>query len=64
MDIILLENRIALFCILYNLLPKISWKSKKYFDEEKNPMFNDNFKQVNIDIFYNNFFTIKKLYNC
>ena len=39
----LYRHRIALFCTLCNLLPEISWKSKKHFDEEKDPMFNDNF---------------------
>ena len=39
----LYRHRIALFCTLCNLLSEISWKSKKHFDEEKDPMFNDNF---------------------
>ena len=39
----LYRHRIALFCILCNLLPEISWKSKKHFDEENDPMFNDSF---------------------
>ena len=29
--------------IICNLLPEISWKSKKHFDEENDPMFNDSF---------------------
>lgn len=36
-------HRIALFCALCNLLPEISWKSKKHFDDENDPMFDGNF---------------------
>lgn len=39
----LYRNRIILFCTLCNLLPDISWKSKKHFDEENDPMFNGSF---------------------
>ena len=39
----LYKNRIILFCVLCNLLPEISWKSKKHFDEENDPMFEGNF---------------------
>ena len=39
----LYRHRITLFCTLCNLLPEISWKSKKHFDEENDPMFNDSF---------------------
>lgn len=39
----LYKNRIILFCTLCNLLPDISWKSKKHFDEEIDPMFNGDF---------------------
>jgi len=39
----LYRHRIALFCTLCNLLSEISWKSKKHFDEEKDPMFNGDF---------------------
>lgn len=39
----LYKNRIILFCTLCNLLPNISWKSKKHFDEENDPMFSDSF---------------------
>ena len=39
----LYRHRIALFCTLCNLIPEISWKSKKHFDEENDPMFNDSF---------------------
>lgn len=39
----LYRHRIILFCALCDLLPEISWKSKKHFDEENDPMFNDSF---------------------
>lgn len=39
----LYKHRIMLFCTLCNLMPEISWKSKKHFDEDNDPMFNDNF---------------------
>ena len=39
----LYRHRITLFCTLCNLLPGISWKSKKHYDEENDPMFNDSF---------------------
>lgn len=39
----LYEHRIILFCTLCNLLPSISWKSKKHYDEENDPMFGGNF---------------------
>ena len=39
----LYKNRIILFCTLCNLLPNISWKSKKHFDEENDSMFSDSF---------------------
>lgn len=39
----LYKHRIVLFCTLCNLLPELSWKSKKHFDEEDFPMFNDSF---------------------
>ena len=39
----LYRHRIILFCTLCKLLPEISWKSKKHFDEENDPMFNDSF---------------------
>ena len=32
-----------LFCVLCNSNPNISWKSKKHFDEENDPMFNGDF---------------------
>ena len=39
----LYRHRITLFCTLCNLLSEISWKSKKHFDEENDPMFDDCF---------------------
>jgi len=39
----LYKHRIILFCTLCNLLPDISFKSKKHFDEENDPMYNDSF---------------------
>ncbi len=39
----LYRHRTILFCTLCNLLPDISWKSKKHFDNENDPMFNDSF---------------------
>ncbi len=39
----LYHHRIVLFCTLCNLFPDISWKSKKHFDEENDPMFDDSF---------------------
>lgn len=36
-------HRIILFCTLCNLFPNISWKSKKHYDEESDPMFSDSF---------------------
>lgn len=39
----LYHHRIILFCTICNLFPNISWKSKKHFDEENDPMFPDSF---------------------
>ena len=39
----LYKHRIILFCTLCNLLPQISWKSKKHYDEANDPMFNNSF---------------------
>lgn len=39
----LYEHRIILFCTLCNLLSDISWKSKKHYDEENDPMFENSF---------------------
>lgn len=36
-------HRIILFCTLCNLFTNISWKSKKHYDEENDPMFSDSF---------------------
>lgn len=36
-------HRIILFCTLCNLFTNISWKSKKHYDEESDPMFSDSF---------------------
>ena len=39
----LYHHRIILFCTLCNIFADVSWKSKKHFDEENDPMFNDSF---------------------
>ncbi len=39
----LYKNRMILFCTLCNCHSDIFWKSKKHFDEETDPMFNDDF---------------------
>lgn len=39
----LYRQRIILFCIICNLFSDISWKSKKHFDNENDPMFNGDF---------------------
>lgn len=39
----LYKHRIILFCSLCNIFSDISWKSRKHFDEESDPMFNDSF---------------------
>lgn len=39
----LYKHRIALFCVVCNSYPELSWKSKKHFNEEEDPMFNGNF---------------------
>ena len=36
-------HRTMLFCALCNLLPEVSWKSKKHFDEENDPMYEGDF---------------------
>lgn len=36
----LYEQKIVLFSVICNSYPKLSWKSKKHFDEENDPMFN------------------------
>lgn len=39
----LYNHRTILFAIVCNTYPDISWKSKKHFDEENDPMFNGDF---------------------
>lgn len=39
----LYRHRILLFCTICNLFPDISWKSRKHYDEENDPMFFDSF---------------------
>lgn len=39
----LYKQRLILFCTICNLFPNLSWKSKKHFDEENDPMFDGDF---------------------
>ena len=39
----LYTHRIYLFAVLCNTYADISWKSKKHYDEENEPMYNDSF---------------------
>ena len=39
----LYRQRIAMFSVICNCFPELSWKSRKHFDEENDPMFNDDF---------------------
>lgn len=39
----LYQQKIILFCTLCNCFPNLSWKAKKNFNEEVNPMFQDSF---------------------
>ncbi len=39
----LYRHRLILFCTLCNCNPNLSWKSKKHFDEENDPMFEGDF---------------------
>ena len=39
----LYKHRIILFCTICNLFPNDSWKSRKHFDDNNDPMFNDSF---------------------
>jgi len=39
----LYNHRTILFALVCNAYPEISWKSKKHFDDEKDPMFNGDF---------------------
>lgn len=36
----LYKQRLIMFCTICNCFPHLSWKSKKHFDEENDPMFN------------------------
>lgn len=39
----LYTHRTILFALVCNAYPEISWKSKKHYDEENDPMFNGDF---------------------
>jgi len=39
----LYNHRTILFALVCNAYPELSWKSKKHFDEENDPMFNGDF---------------------
>lgn len=39
----LYRQRLILFCTICNLFSNLSWKSKKHFDEENDPMFEGDF---------------------
>ena len=39
----LYKHRIYLFSVICNQIPEISWKTKKHYDEENDPMFNGDF---------------------
>lgn len=39
----LYAHRMILFCVICNSYPELSWKSKKHFNEETDPMFEGNF---------------------
>lgn len=39
----LYRQRLIQFCTICNLFPNLSWKSKKHFDEENDPMFEGDF---------------------
>ena len=36
----LYKQRLIMFCTICNCFPNLSWKSRKHFDEENDPMFN------------------------
>lgn len=36
----LYKQRLIMFCTICNCFPSLSWKSRKHFDEENDPMFN------------------------
>ena len=37
------KERFILFCTLCNIFPELSWKAKKHFDEENDPMYEGDF---------------------
>jgi len=39
----LYKQRLILFCTICNLFPNLSWKSKKHFNNETDPMFDGDF---------------------
>lgn len=39
----LYRQRLIMFCTICNCFPNLSWKSRKHFDEENDPMFNGDF---------------------
>lgn len=39
----LYKQRLILFCTICNTFPNLSWKSRKHFDEENDPMFDGDF---------------------
>jgi hypothetical protein len=42
-NITVIKERLVLFCSLCNAYQEISWKSRKHFDEENDPMFPGDF---------------------
>lgn len=36
-------QRLTMFCTICNCFPPLSWKLRKHFDEENDPMFNGSF---------------------
>lgn len=39
----LYKQRLIMFCTICNCFPNLSWKSRKHFNEENDPMFNGDF---------------------
>lgn len=37
------KERLILFCVICNIFPELSWKTKKHFDEENDPMYEGDF---------------------
>ncbi len=37
------KERLILFCVICNIFPELSWKAKKHFDEENDPMYEGDF---------------------